>query len=126
MRELKAYSSLSSTSSLVRRRVESDDRGGRTRSAVGESPPEPDTGPYATFNQALHGTVHGAYSGPLGLFAVGPDAVAKVIEHAITTDRPKARYPVTLGARAILLTRRVLSDRAFDAVLRRQFVSPEA
>ncbi len=31
--------------------------------------------------------------------------------------RPKTRYPVGQGARAILLLRRLLPDRAFDAVL---------
>ena len=102
----------------------------RTRfaeTAVGEreAPAPIDEGPYASFNAAMAGTVHGAYEGPLGRFAVGPDAVAKVIEKALTVDRPRARYPVTMGARAMLGARKVLPDRAFDALLRTQFESPK-
>ena len=81
-------------------------------------------GPYASFNAAMAKTVHGAYQGALGRMAVGPEAVAKVIEKALTADRPRARYPVTVGARLMLGVRKVLPDRAFDAVLRTQFESP--
>ena len=81
-------------------------------------------GPYARFNAAMAKTVHGAYEGALGRMAVGPEAVAKVIEKALTSDRPRARYPVTAGARVMLGVRKVLPDRAFDAVLRTQFASP--
>jgi NAD(P)-dependent dehydrogenase (short-subunit alcohol dehydrogenase family) len=98
--------------------------------AVGEAggPEGPDVhgtdGPYASFNAAMAKTVHGAYEGALGRMAVGPEAVAKVIEKALTSDRPRARYPVTVGARVLLGVRKVLPDRAFDAVLRTQFASP--
>ena len=81
-------------------------------------------GPYAEFHTSVAQTVHGAYEGMLGRFATGPDAVAKVIEKALTVPRPRTRYPVTLGARGILAARRLLPDRAFDAVLRTQFTPP--
>jgi len=81
-------------------------------------------GPYARFNAAMAKTVHGAYEGPLGRMAAEPEAVAKVIEKALTSDRPKTRYPVTAGARLMLGARRILPDRAFDAVLRTRFASP--
>jgi NAD(P)-dependent dehydrogenase (short-subunit alcohol dehydrogenase family) len=46
-----------------------------------------------------------------------PDVIADAIVHAATSPRPKTRYPVGTGARAILLLRRLLPDRAFDVVL---------
>jgi NAD(P)-dependent dehydrogenase (short-subunit alcohol dehydrogenase family) len=83
-----------------------------------------EAGPYDEFHQSVAQTVHNAYDGMLGRFAVGPDAVARVIERALTVRRPRPRYPVTAGARLILATRRLLPDRAFDAVLRTQFTPP--
>ncbi|MET4095057.1 oxidoreductase [Arthrobacter sp. UYCu712] len=47
----------------------------------------------------------------------GPEVVAEAIVHAATAVRPKTRYPVGRNARTILLLRRLLPDRAFDAVL---------
>jgi NAD(P)-dependent dehydrogenase (short-subunit alcohol dehydrogenase family) len=46
-----------------------------------------------------------------------PDVIADAIVQAATSPRPKTRYPVGRGARAILLLRRLLPDRAFDVVL---------
>jgi short-subunit dehydrogenase len=46
-----------------------------------------------------------------------PDVIADAIVHAATSARPKTRYPVGKGARAILLLRRVLPDRVFDVVI---------
>ena len=43
--------------------------------------------------------------------------IADAIVHAATSPRPKTRYPVGKGARAILLLRRLLPDRAFDVVI---------
>ncbi len=51
----------------------------------------------------------------------GPDVVAKKIVKAATTSRPKPRYPVGRGAGTIMGARRVLPDRAFDAVVRRLY-----
>ena len=60
----------------------------------------------------------------MGRFAAGPEAVALVIEKAITAPRPAARYTVTAAARILMGLRRVLPDRAFDAFLRTQFAPP--
>jgi hypothetical protein len=60
----------------------------------------------------------------MAAFAVGPEVVAKVIEHAITARRPRTRYVITLGARVLIGLRRLLPDRAFDAFLRTQFAPP--
>ena len=59
-------------------------------------------------------------------FAAGPEAVARVIERAITAPRPRTRYAVTAAAHMMLALRRWLPDRAFDAFLRTQFKVPAA
>jgi NAD(P)-dependent dehydrogenase (short-subunit alcohol dehydrogenase family) len=83
-----------------------------------------DEGPYADFNrQVVEKTVE-AYEGPMARMAAGPEAVAKVIERAITSRRPKPRYMVTAGARVLLATRRMLPDRGWDAMMRSQYPQP--
>jgi len=42
----------------------------------------------------------------MGRFAAGPEAVACVIEHAMTAERPRTRYPVTFAARFLMALRR--------------------
>jgi len=76
---------------------------------------------YASFNQVLARKINEAYEGPMARLAAPADAVAKVIEKAISTGRPKARYPVTAAARVLMRLRRWLPDPAFDAILRTQF-----
>lgn len=53
--------------------------------------------------------------------ATGPETVAAVIERALTSARPRARYVITPAARALVNLRRLLPDRAFDTLLRTQF-----
>jgi len=77
--------------------------------------------PYAAFNAVIAKKITEAYEGPMARMAAGPEAVAQVIEKAISSPRPKTRYPVTAAARVLLGLRRWLPDRAFDAVLRTQF-----
>jgi len=79
---------------------------------------------YAAFREILKQQIRNAYEGPMAAFAVGPEAVAKVIEKAITTSRPRTRYLITLGAHVLVRVRRLLPDRAFDAFLRTQFRPP--
>ncbi|MEP6597845.1 MAG: oxidoreductase [Actinomycetota bacterium] len=52
------------------------------------------------------------------LLSVGPDAVARVVERALTVRRPLARYVVPERTRALIATRALLPGRAWDAVLR--------
>jgi NAD(P)-dependent dehydrogenase (short-subunit alcohol dehydrogenase family) len=80
--------------------------------------------PYAEFNQILSQRIRGAYEGPMGALAAGPEAVAKVIEKAVTARRPRTRYVVTAAARMLLGMRRLLPDRGFDAFLGMQFPHP--
>ena len=54
----------------------------------------------------------------------GPEAVAKVIERALSSRNPRPRYKVTASARLAMAQRSLLPDRAWDAVLRSQFPSP--
>lgn len=54
-----------------------------------------------------------------------PLVVAEAIAHAATAPRPKTRYVVGAAARPAILARRFLSDRAFDAVMRRRFGLPK-
>jgi NAD(P)-dependent dehydrogenase (short-subunit alcohol dehydrogenase family) len=80
--------------------------------------------PYADFNAAVGAATAGAYEGPLARLGGGPETVARAIERAISSRRPKTRYKVTPSARLILAQRRLLSDRAWDAFLRTQFPTP--
>jgi NAD(P)-dependent dehydrogenase (short-subunit alcohol dehydrogenase family) len=50
---------------------------------------------------------------------VAPVKVAEAIEHALTADRPKARYPVGRDAWAGAAAARLLPSRALDAVVSR-------
>ena len=77
--------------------------------------------PYADFNASVAKRIRGTYKGPM---AAGPEAVARAIEKAVSAKHPRTRYPVTAAARLLMLTRRILPDRAWDAVLRMQFKAP--
>ena len=81
-------------------------------------------GPYAEFNTAVSAATAGAYEGPLGRLGGGPEAVAKAIEKALTAKRPRARYPVTASARVLMTQRKLLPDRAWDAVVASSFPRP--
>jgi NAD(P)-dependent dehydrogenase (short-subunit alcohol dehydrogenase family) len=83
-----------------------------------------ETGPYGEFNAKVGATTLAAYEGWMARFGAGPDAVAKVIEKAITAANPRPRYKVTMSARMLLAQRRLLGDRAWDAVMRSQFPRP--
>ena len=54
---------------------------------------------------------------------VGPEKVAKVVEHALFASRPRTRYVVGVDARLQSAMVRLLPDRAREAILRR-FAGP--
>ncbi len=81
-------------------------------------------GPYASFNRAVAEGTAGAYEGPTAKLGGPPEAVAKVIERAITSRRPKTRYKVTASARLIMGQRKLLSDRMWDRFVGTQFPQP--
>jgi short-subunit dehydrogenase len=92
--------------------------------AVASVPDEAAPGPYTAFNEHVSKTTVGAYEGPLAKLGGGPDAVAKVIEKALTTGRPKPRYTVTPSASLTIAQRRLVSDRVWDRIMRTQFPQP--
>jgi NAD(P)-dependent dehydrogenase (short-subunit alcohol dehydrogenase family) len=83
-------------------------------------------GPYASFNSAVAASTAGAYKGPLGMLGGGPGRVARSIEKAISAERPRTRYRVTPSARILLTQRRLMPDRAWDAMAGSTFPRPGA
>jgi NAD(P)-dependent dehydrogenase (short-subunit alcohol dehydrogenase family) len=83
-------------------------------------------GPYAAFNRSVAQLTSDAYTGPMARFGGPPEAVAKVVEKALTRKRPKARYTVTPSAPASIATRKLLGDRGWDLAMRSQFPRPGA
>jgi short-subunit dehydrogenase len=83
-------------------------------------------GPYGEFNTAVGAAVAGAYRGPMSKLGAGPGAVARAIERAITSKRPRTRYPVTASARVMLAQRAILPDRLWDRVVGTSFPRPGA
>jgi NAD(P)-dependent dehydrogenase (short-subunit alcohol dehydrogenase family) len=100
----------------------------RTRfgeTAVGSMDAAESEGPYGEFNAAVAKATAGVYEGPMARLGAGPEAVARKIEHAISARRPRTRYPVTASARVLLGQRRLMPDRAWDAMMRSQFPQPK-
>jgi NAD(P)-dependent dehydrogenase (short-subunit alcohol dehydrogenase family) len=95
-------------------------------SLEGAAADEPDRAddPYASFNAAVGAATVGVYEGPMKRLGGGPETVARTIERAISSPNPKPRYKVTASARLALGQRKLLTDRAWDAVMRSQFPSP--
>jgi NAD(P)-dependent dehydrogenase (short-subunit alcohol dehydrogenase family) len=60
-------------------------------------------------------------SGDRPTVSSGPEVVARAIARAATARRPRTRYPVGRGATSIVTARRVLPDRAMDAVISRLY-----
>ncbi|MGN6189046.1 MAG: SDR family NAD(P)-dependent oxidoreductase [Conexibacter sp.] len=83
------------------------------------------TDPYATFNATVGSATQGAYEGPLRLLGGGPDRVAKVIEKSIRKRRAPTRVTITPSAKLSIPSRRLLPDRAWDALMRAQFPTPK-
>jgi len=83
-----------------------------------------DDGPYADFNRSVTEATTGAYEGPLARLGAGPEAVAKAISRALSAKKPRTRYPVTASARLLLTQRKLLPDRAWDAVAGASFRRP--
>lgn len=83
-------------------------------------------GPYAELERAVAGQMHAAHRGLLGLAAGSPEAVARVIERAITARRPRTRYAVPTVSRLFILAGRWLPDRVWDAFMRCLYPPPGA
>jgi NAD(P)-dependent dehydrogenase (short-subunit alcohol dehydrogenase family) len=82
-------------------------------------------GPYARFNAHVGAMTAGAYeNGALAKLGGGPEVVARKIERALTSRRPRPRYKVTPSAHLAMAQRRIVTDRMWDAMMRTQFPSP--
>ncbi len=77
---------------------------------------------YAAFRAVLAGKITETYAKPK--MASSPERIAAVIDKAISSKRPKARYLVGSDAKLLVRARRILGDRGFDTVLRSQFKVP--
>ena len=87
--------------------------------------PSQTDGAYDDFNAAVAKNTAAVYENPLyARLGGGPDDVAKVIEKAIMSDKPKTRYPVTVSAYAFMGQRKLMTDRMWDAFVRTQFKAP--
>lgn len=82
-------------------------------------------GPYASFNASVAATTQEVYEkGALAKLGGGPEDVAKAIERAIASKRPRIRYRVTPSARVLVAQRSLMTDGMWDRFLRTQFPQP--
>jgi NAD(P)-dependent dehydrogenase (short-subunit alcohol dehydrogenase family) len=93
----------------------------RTAFTETASPASADRGPYSEFLAAV-----AKADAETDASALAGDAsdVAKAVERALRSRRPKPRYKVTLVARLLPALQGLLPDRAWDAFLRTQATPP--
>jgi NAD(P)-dependent dehydrogenase (short-subunit alcohol dehydrogenase family) len=96
-----------------------------SEAAVGSMSDIQADGPYGEFNTAVASTTTNAYEGILSKLGAGPDAVARVIEKAISRRRPRTRYPVTPSARFMLTQHAILPDRLWDRMVGTAYPRPK-
>ena len=80
--------------------------------------------PYAAYKTAVGASFGRTQAGLLGRFGSTSEDIAKVITHAVTVQRPRARYLINPVAKSLVAMNRVLPARAYDSVLRRQYGLP--
>ncbi len=86
---------------------------------------DPSTGPYADFNAEVVQNTKDVYEkGPLARFGGDPDDVARAVERAVVTRRPKIRMRVTPSATMLIGQRRLMTDGMWDRFLGTQFSHP--
>ena len=82
-------------------------------------------GPYGRFTAEVERITRESYEkGPISSLAGTPDAVAKVVEQALTARDPRARYRVTGSASLLMSLRALLPDRRWDSFLSRTYPRP--
>jgi NAD(P)-dependent dehydrogenase (short-subunit alcohol dehydrogenase family) len=92
--------------------------------AVGSMADAEDGGPYGEFNAAVGRMTAGAYEGGLARLGGGPETVARAIQRAIESRRPRTRYRVTPSAALGISQRRLLPDRIWDRAMGTSFPRP--
>ena len=83
-----------------------------------------DGDPYATYKAAVGASFGRTQAGLLGRFGSTSEDIAKVITHAVTAERPRARYLINPVAKSLVAMNRVLPARTYDSVVRRQYGLP--
>ena len=73
---------------------------------------------YASQAKIVGGVLRAVDRMPL---ASGPEVVAEAIAKAVQSPKPRTRYVVGGGARAILLAERILPDRGFDKFIQQGY-----
>jgi NAD(P)-dependent dehydrogenase (short-subunit alcohol dehydrogenase family) len=82
-------------------------------------------GTYEAFHALIDQSTKASYEkGPLALLSGVPDDVARVVERAISSRRPRPRYTVTWSAKVLLAQKKLLTDGGWDWFLRRMIPSP--
>jgi NAD(P)-dependent dehydrogenase (short-subunit alcohol dehydrogenase family) len=100
-------------------------RTGFADTAVGSMDGSDGEDPYAGFEEAVAGATAENYErGPFSRLGGGPEEVARTIETAISTRNPRSRYAVTPSAHLFIGLRRLLPDRAWDALLKTSYPQP--
>ena len=79
-------------------------------------------GPYAKFSANVAQKNAAAYASTRGTSS--PDDIAAVIQRAIDSASPRARYLIGSTARSLVGAHDLLGDRGWDALLRSQFPTP--
>jgi short-subunit dehydrogenase len=100
--------------------------GGTAAGSIGEDGGDDGAADYSKFNKAVAKATADAYEGPTAKLGGPPEAVAKVIEKALSARSPKPRYTVTPSAKLLMTQRRLVSDRMWDRLMRTQFPRPGA
>lgn len=91
------------------------DKGGKEAEAVLERlPPEG----HRLYGEAMEGARRAAQT--IGEGGLPPETVARVVEHALTSPRPRARYLVGREAKMRAAARRWLPARTFEALVERE------
>lgn len=84
--------------------------------------PSAEEGIYAEFGRAVAKSNAAAYASRRG--ASTADDIARVIERALSSTRPRARYLIGATARGLVSARTTLGSEGFDALLRSQLPTP--
>jgi short-subunit dehydrogenase len=87
-------------------------------------PPQGSSAVYDRFHAELAARLDAAYQDKAVRMVLSPDTVARAIERAALARHPRARYPVGIMSRSVIMLTRVLPDKALDAITRQQFPVP--
>lgn len=82
-------------------------------------------GAYGDFDERIAESTRTWDAGMRARIACEPSDVAERVVRAAASRNPRARYRVAPSASIMLTLRRVLSERAFETLLRSQFPSPK-